>query len=921
MPSRAVSPTPSENEVDILGSLFADSAGPSDRKSKKNVAQDGLDFDFLDGGDDGEDDDEAFIALKQAASFRKAGNVKGKSVKKGGGFQAMGLNANLLRAITRKGFSVPTPIQRKAIPLIMERKDVVGMARTGSGKTAAFVIPMIERLRAHSATIGSRALILSPSRELAIQTLKVVKEFSRGTDLKCVLLVGGDSLDEQFSSMTSNPDIVIATPGRFLHLKVEMSLDLSSIQYVVFDEADRLFEMGFAAQLTEILHALPISRQTLLFSATLPASLVEFARAGLQDPSLVRLDAEQKISPDLQSAFFSVKGAEKEGALLHILHDVIKMPTGLPEGVESNPEKSSKKRKRGSDAPRGKEKPTEHATIIFAATKHHVEYLQSLLRESGFSVSYVYGSLDQTARKDHVENFRRGRSNILVVTDVAARGIDIPILANVINYDFPPQPKVFVHRVGRTARAGQRGWSYSLVRETDAPYLLDLQLFLGKKLVLGKEGKDATNFAEDITVGAPVRSKVETNVEWLNKILGESEDISALRRVAGKAEKLYLKTRNSASSQSARRAREIVASKGWTQLHPIFGDELGDAEDARAEMLAKISGFKPQETIFEIGRSAKAGRNEAADIMKSLRERFGPRKSAKESEDAEEANETAEVDGADRFDEEDEEMADEQDSIASDDDNNQNEDEDEDDDLEVTVSNHASTSASKSKDLASYQDSEVFMSYTPRTVNTAEERGYGVHSGSNALPRQSANFVEAARDVTMDLTNDEGAKNFGLPTRARMRWDKKAAKYVSRDNDEDGSRSNAGGKRMIRGESGVKIAASFQSGRFDKWRKAQRLGRLPRVGEAERRGGNTTGVEEGGVRYRHKQEKAPKEADKYRDDYHVRKKRVAEAKEKRVGRFKDGAGSRKEIKSADDIRKARVLKERRKAKNARPARK
>ncbi|KAI2637134.1 ATP-dependent RNA helicase DBP10 [Hypomontagnella submonticulosa] len=909
MPSRAVSPTPSENEVDILGSLFTNDIGRTNGKSKKSGAQNDVEFDFLDGGDGGEDDgDEAFIALKQAASFRKTGNLKGKSVKKGGGFQAMGLNANLLRAITRKGFSVPTPIQRKAIPLVMAKKDVVGMARTGSGKTAAFVIPMIERLRAHSATIGARALVLSPSRELAIQTLKVVKEFGRGTDLKCVLLVGGDSLEEQFSSMTTNPDIVIATPGRFLHLKVEMSLDLSSIQYVVFDEADRLFEMGFAAQLTEILHALPISRQTLLFSATLPASLVEFARAGLQDPSLVRLDAETKISPDLQSAFFSVKGAEKEGALLHILHDVIKMPMGLPEGVQPESDKPSKKRKRGSDAPRGREKPTEHSTIIFTATKHHVEYLQSLLNEAGFAVSYVYGSLDQTARKEQVENFRRGRSNILVVTDVAARGIDIPILANVINYDFPPQPKVFIHRVGRTARAGQRGWSYSLVRDTDAPYLLDLQLFLGKKLVLGKEGKGASNFAEDIAVGAPVRSKVETNVEWLNKVLGESEDISSLRRVAGKAEKLYLKTRNSASSQSARRAREIVSSKGWTQLHPIFGDELGDAEDARAEMLAKISGFKPQETIFEIGRSAKAGKSEAAEIMKTVRERFGPRKPAKDSEEVEEANETAEVDDADGFDEEGEEMeVDQEDGIPDD------EEEEDDDDLEVTVSNHASSKPSKN--LSSFQDSEVFMSYTPRTVNTAEERGYGVHSGSGT-------FVEAARDAAMDLTNDETAKNFGVPTRARMRWDKKSGKYVSRDNDEDGSRvQGGGGKRMIRGESGVKIAASFQSGRFDKWRRAQRMGRLPRVGDFEKRGNSTTAPQEGGVRYRHKQEKAPKEADKYRDDYQVRKKRVAEAREKRVGRFKDGAGSRKEIKSADDIRKARVLKEQRRAKNARPARK
>ena len=240
----------------------------------------------------------------------------------------MGLNENLLKAITRKGFSVPTPIQRKTIPLVIDGQDVVGMARTGSGKTAAFVVPMIEKLKSHSAKVGARALILSPSRELALQTLRVVKEFGRGTDLKCILLVGGDSLEEQFGFMSSNPDIVIATPGRFLHLKVEMGLDLSSVKYVVFDEADRLFEMGFAAQLTEILHALPSSRQTLLFSATLPKSLVEFARAGLQEPNLVRLDAESKISPDLESAFFTIKSAEKEGALLHILSDIIKIPTG-----------------------------------------------------------------------------------------------------------------------------------------------------------------------------------------------------------------------------------------------------------------------------------------------------------------------------------------------------------------------------------------------------------------------------------------------------------------------------------------------------------------------------------------------------------------------------------------------------------------
>ncbi|KAK8052118.1 hypothetical protein PG993_003503 [Apiospora rasikravindrae] len=907
---RAVSPAASENEVDILDSLYTDDGGRTD-------AQDGMAFDAEDifgggarGGQgyDDDDGDEAFIALTQAASFRKTGNLKGKSVKKGGGFQAMGLNANLLRAITRKGFSVPTPIQRKAIPLILERKDLVGMARTGSGKTAAFVIPMIERLRAHSATIGSRGLILSPSRELAIQTLKVVKEFSKGTDLKCVLLVGGDSLEEQFGSMTSNPDIVIATPGRFLHLKVEMGLSLSSIQYVVFDEADRLFEMGFAAQLTEILHALPPSRQSLLFSATLPASLVEFARAGLQDPSLVRLDAETKVSPDLESAFFSVKSAEKEGALLHVLYDLIKMPLGLPEGIQPETDRFSKKRKR-PDKSRGKEKPTEHSTIIFAATKHHVEYLATLLKEAGFAVSYVYGSLDQTARMEQVENFRRGRSNILVVTDVAARGIDIPILANVINYDFPPQPKVFVHRVGRTARAGQRGWSYSIVRDTDVPYLIDLQLFLAKRLVLGRE-VETPNYAADVVVGAPMRSKVEANVEWQTKLLGDSEDLANLKRVSEKAEKLYLRTRNSASSQSAKRARDVVASEGWTQLHPVFGGETGDLEQKRAEMLAKLSGYRPAETIFESKMmNGKGIKNDAADIMASMRQKIKLKPLDKLGK--------PDVDEDEEGGDDDEPFGDENEFDDNEDDEVVIEGESDDDDgLEVTVTNNE-TASKKSKNKnstpASFQDPEVFMTYEPRTFNATEERGYGVHSGGNTT---SLSFVESARDATMDLNNDEGGKSFGVPTRSKMRWDQKSRKYVARDNDEDGSK----GARMVRGESGVKIAASFKSGRFDRWKKDQRIGKMPRVGDFEKNnGGAPSPFASTGPRYKHKMEKAPKEADKYRDDYHERKKRVDEAKEKRVGRFKEGVGiNRNEMKSTEDVRKARKLAERRRAKNARP---
>ena len=775
----------------------------------------------------------------------------------------------------------------------------MGMARTGSGKTGAFVIPMIEKLRAHSAQFGSRALIMSPSRELAIQTLKVVKEFARGTDLKAVLLVGGDSLEEQFGYMAANPDIVIATPGRFLHLKVEMTLDLSSIKYVVFDEADRLFEMGFAAQLTEILHALPLSRQTLLFSATLPASLVEFARAGLQDPSLIRLDAETKVSPDLESAFFSVKGAEKEGSLLHILHDVIKVPVGQPKPEDNDDEKGSKKRKRSGQGGGGQGKPTKHSTIVFTATKHHVEYLANVLRAAGFATSHAYGSLDQTARRNQVEDFRNGNTNVLVVTDVAARGIDIPVLANVINYDFPPQPKIFIHRVGRTARAGQRGWSYSLIRDTDAPYLLDLQLFLGRRIVMGQEGADAS-FSSDVVVGALKRDDAEPHVEWMNKLLLEDMDISSLRGVAAKAEKLYLKTRNSASSQSAKRARELVASHGWVQLHKLFGDDVDGMEEARANMLARISGFKPQETIFEVGTADK-GASEAAEVMKQLRKRITPKSRQPAAKDVAEDNEDDYyyVPAANG-------------NHAADSDDDESDDAkahgDSDSDFEVTVSN----TGGKTKGKTDWRDSDVFMSYTPRTVNAAEERGYGVASGG-----AGSSFVEAARDATMDLTNDDTAKGFAQASRPRMRWDAKSKKYVSRENDEDGSK----GAKLITGESGVKIAASFQSGRYDKWKKAQRVHSLPRVGEQVRSGpsdGGGGGGFSSGKRYKHKQEKAPKEADKYRDDFEVRKKRVHDAREKRIGRFRDGMGSKKELKGTEDVRRSRKENERKKAKNARP---
>lgn len=917
MPKRARSPALSENGLDISNALTADAASPDlddERAPSPSKRSGNADQAFTNAGLGDGSDDEDFIAIAQAASNRKSSNVKGRSVKKGGGFQAMGLNANLLKAITRKGFSVPTPIQRRTMPLLLDGQDVVGMARTGSGKTAAFVIPMIEKLKSHSAKVGSRALIMSPSRELALQTLKVVKELSRGTDLKCILLVGGDRLEDQFGFMAGNPDIIIATPGRFLHLQVEMQLDLSSMRYVVFDEADRLFEMGFAAQLSEILHALPQNRQTLLFSATLPKSLVEFAKAGLQEPSLVRLDGESKISPDLQMAFFSVKSDDKEGSLLHLVQDVIKIPTGNPDTTlhaRHDTAQDSKKRKRNVlQGPRSNESPTEYSTLIFASTKYHVDHITSLLRIAGYVVSYVYGSLDQTARRIQVEDFRSGITRILVVTDVAARGIDIPILANVINYDFPPQPKIFVHRVGRTARAGQRGWSYSLVGEPDIPYLLDLQLFLGKELRLGRGGGKGPNYAEDIVIGSMTREKVAACSEWVAKLLEEDSDLAGYRSVASRAEKQYLRTRSSASIESARRAKEIGSSKGWMELHPLFGDSTDTAAIEQEDMLARVSGFRPQETVFEIGKRGSQG--EASEVVKKRRltilakkrkdEELGQRTSTMQDVASE-----SQPDGSPDI----SKMDHENESIPDDDPSSSG------DDLEVILSE----THKPNKFTRTIRDSTNYMSYTPTGHNPHEERGYGVHSSSQRPGRHNpSSFLTDARAATLDLGPDEAAHAFGDPTRAGLRWDKRSKKYVSRANDADG---NKDGSRMIRSESGRLIAASFRSGRFDAWRKTNRIAKLPRVGEMEKDGRGGVGGDRMGMqgrRWRHRAEKAPKEVDKFRDDYFKRKKKVEAAKEKGMGRFRD-QGAKSEIKGAGEVRKERMAKEKRRDKTARPSRK
>jgi ATP-dependent RNA helicase DDX54/DBP10 len=418
-------------------------------------------------------------------------------------------------------------------------------------------------------------------------------------------------------------DRIIATPGRLLHLIVEMNLDLKSVQYVVFDEADRLFEMGFETALNEILQRLPLTRQTLLFSATLPKSLVEFAKAGLQDPKLVRLDAESKISSDLKMAFFSVKQIEKEACLLSLLRDLIKVPLG-----STVVEDATKELKKGKGkAKRSDTTTAPHQTLIFAATKHHVEYLTNLLATAGYAVSHIYGSLDQAARTYQMEQFRRGQTSILVVTDVAARGIDIPVLENVINYDFPHGSRVFVHRVGRTARAGRQGWAWSFVTNSELPYLLDLQLFLGRPLKSEVPDSGDQVYTENMVLGTFSREKIDEDVEYLRSLEEANHSLPSLREVMKRGHSMYERSKGKASPASYKRAKDMMKDPQWTLagsetgIHPVLVKGLNTGrkksqESARQAMLQAVNSFRPSETVFEVAGKANTSN---ATLMKQRR--------------------------------------------------------------------------------------------------------------------------------------------------------------------------------------------------------------------------------------------------------------------------------------------------------------
>jgi len=366
-------------------------------------------------------------------------------------FHALGLSEAILQDLADAKFVSPTPIQEQAIPPALAGRDVIGCAQTGTGKTAAFVIPMIERLSALPKG-QPKALILAPTRELALQTLTTIEKLGRSRRISATVIVGGADMQAQVRGLRQRPDILVATPGRLLDHMWNGTILLSSITMLVLDEADRMLDMGFAPQINQILDALPEERQTLLFSATLPADLARLVQASVNNPVRIMVAPSATTADGVTQALHHTSHADKSDLLLSLL---------------------------GAD---------KDTALVFTRTKHRADRVGRMLDRAGHRVAVLHGDRSLSQRRAALEGFRRGAFRVLVATDIAARGIDVANIGHVINFDLPNVPEDYVHRIGRTARMKTTGRATSFVTSEDAQQLRAIERLLGQTVPVAPGG-------------------------------------------------------------------------------------------------------------------------------------------------------------------------------------------------------------------------------------------------------------------------------------------------------------------------------------------------------------------------------------------------------------------------------------------------
>ncbi len=368
------------------------------------------------------------------------------------GFDRLGLDARLLAALAELGYEEPTPIQRAAVPRLIERRDLLGRAATGTGKTAAFALPILQRLAVDGSGGGPFALVLVPTRELAMQVSEAVHRYGRGIGARVLPIYGGQPIGRQLHALQRGVDVVVATPGRAIDHLERGSLDLTHLSMVVLDEADEMLDMGFSEDIDALLAATPESRQTVLFSATMPSRIDRLARRHLREPERIEIATEPTPSgeaPRVREVAYVVPRSHKAAALGRLLD------------VESPP-----------------------ATIVFCRTRIEVDQLTETLNGRGYRAEGLHGGMNQEQRDRVMGRLRSGTAELLIATDVAARGLDVDSLTHVVNYDVPSAPEAYVHRIGRVGRAGREGVAVTLAEPRERRLLKNIERLTGRRIAV-----------------------------------------------------------------------------------------------------------------------------------------------------------------------------------------------------------------------------------------------------------------------------------------------------------------------------------------------------------------------------------------------------------------------------------------------------
>jgi superfamily II DNA/RNA helicase len=369
-------------------------------------------------------------------------------------FADLGLSPELLKAVDAAGYTTPTPIQAEAIPAVLMMKDLIGIAQTGTGKTASFVLPMIDVMAAgRRRALMPRSLILEPTRELAAQVAENFEKYGLNHDLKMALLIGGVQMGDQLKTLNEGVDVLIATPGRLMDLFERGKILLNGCELLVIDEADRMLDMGFIPDIEFICSKLPETRQTMLFSATMPPPIEKLAKKFLNNPKRIEVSRRASTNENITAFKIPLKSRQKRDTLEWLLAN---------DQVET--------------------------AIIFANRKTTVRELNKHLQHRGFASSEIHGDMDQSSRIKELDRFKKGEVNILVASDVAARGLDIKGVSHVFNFDTPWHPDDYVHRIGRTGRAGAKGRAFTFVSDEDAEAIANVEKLTGNPIkVFGKE--------------------------------------------------------------------------------------------------------------------------------------------------------------------------------------------------------------------------------------------------------------------------------------------------------------------------------------------------------------------------------------------------------------------------------------------------